>query len=351
MPARTARRLLALWLLCWLSAACSALDAMYLHIPPNPGNPVKTVAVLPLINNTNDVTAPQYVRNELIARLQALQYAVQPALQTDQILRDQLGITLGRQLDMATVQQLHEALGTDGVIFGVLDDFATKTFGLLTEKRSRLRLSLVKASDGSLPWTGGAGVIGRIRVVGGTAGKVALGFEAASRLEAARESAEQAQKIPGAQAVGKLPGGLDRVPAPWFTIPTVEVGQEPTGGDKAKKEGGNVGAGLAAGLGEQLIERAVGKPLYQETRLMLNLLLRPDAVAAADALALQRFEQLLAGRNPRVNREQIAVEIATKAAELNAIRLLRPFPIGPGAILPAPGPVTGAAPVSNQPLP
>ncbi|HEX9741803.1 MAG TPA: GNA1162 family protein, partial [Nitrospiraceae bacterium] len=271
MHARTVRRLLALWLLCWLSTACSALDAMYRHVPPDPGNPIKTVAVLPLINNTNDVTAPQYIRNELIARLQALQYAVQPALQTDQILRDQLGITLGRQLDMATVQQLHESLGTDGVIFGVLDNFSTKAFGLLTEKRARLRLSLVNASDGSPMWTNGAGVIGRIRVVGGTAGKVALGFEVTSRLEAARESAEQAQQIAGGQTVGKLPGGLDRVPAPWFTIPTVEVGQEPTGAGKAKQEGGNVGAGLAAGLGEQLIERAVGKPLYQETRLMLNL--------------------------------------------------------------------------------
>jgi hypothetical protein len=191
-------------------------------------------------------------------------------------------------------------------------------------------------------WAGGAGVIGRIRVVGGTAGKVALGFEVTSRLESAKESSEQAKKIAGGQSVGKLPGGLDRVPAPWFTIPTVEVGEEPTGGDKAKKEGGNVGAGLAAGLGEQLIERAVGKPLYQETRLMLSLLLRPDAVAAAEALVLQRLEQSLAGRNPRVNREQIAVEIATKAAELNAIRLLRPLPVGPGRV------AVGVAPMPEQ---
>jgi hypothetical protein len=337
-------------LLCVLPA-CSALDAMYLHIPSNPGNPIKTVAVLPLINNTNDVAAPQYVRDELILRLQALQYAVQPAVQTDQILRDQLGITLGRQLDLAAMQQLREALGTDGLIFGVLDDFSTKTFGLMTEKRSRLRLSFVNAADGAPIWAGGAGVIGRIRVVGGTAGKVALGFEAASRLEAAKESAEQAQKISGGESIGQLPGGLGRVPAPWFTIPTVEVGQEPTGSDKAKKEGGNVGAGLAVGLGEQLVERAAGKPLYQETRLMLNLLLRPDAVAALEAAAVQRLEQGLARRNPRINKEQIAVEIATKLAELNAIRLLRPFPIGPGAPRVAPGPAPGVAPVSNQPLP
>jgi hypothetical protein len=229
------------------------------------------------------------------------------------------------------VQQLGAALGVDGLVFGVLDDFSTKAFGLLTEKRGRMRSSLVHASDGSKMWASGAGVIGRIRVVGGTAGKVAAGFEAASRLEAARESAEQAQKITGGQSVGKLPGGLDLVPTPWFTIPTTEIGEEPTGEGKVKKEGGNVAAGLMVGLGEQLVERAAGKPLYQEVRLMLNLLLRPDAVAALEAAAVQRLERTLAGGRAR-SKEQLAMEIATKAAELNTIRLLRPLPVGPGSL-------------------
>ena len=161
-----ARSMLSLWLVCWLSTACSALDSMYLRVAPDPGNPIRTVAILPLINNTNDVAAPGYVREELVLRLQAMQYAVKPTLQTDQILRDQLGITLGRQLDLATVQQLRDILGVDGLIFGVLDDFSTKVFGLLTEKRGRLRLSFVNASDGSQIWASGAGVIGRIRGTG-----------------------------------------------------------------------------------------------------------------------------------------------------------------------------------------
>ncbi len=323
--------LVTLWLVAWSATACSSLDAMYLRVTPNVGNPIRTVAILPLVNNTNDVGAPQYVRDELVVRLHALQYAVQPVQQTDQILRDRLGITLGRQLDLATVQQLSAALGVDGLVFGVLDDFATKIFGLLTEKRSRVRLSFVNASDGSQIWASGAGVIGRTRVVGGTAGKVAAGFEAASRLEAAKESTEQAQKITGGQSVGKLPGGLDLVPAPWFTIPTVEIGEEPTGEGKAKKEGGNVAAGLMVGIGEQLVEKASGKPLYQEVRLMLNLLLRPDAVAALEAAALQRFERTLASGRTRT-KEQLVMEIATKAAELNTVRLLQPFPVGPGAL-------------------
>ena len=107
-----------------------------------------------------------------------------------------------------------------------------------------------------------------------------------------------------------------------------------------------MGAGLAAGLGEQLIERAVGKPLYQEVRLMLNLLLRPDAVAVLEAAAVQRLERTLASGRTRTQ-EQLAMEIATKSAELNTIRLLRPLPVGPGALPVTPSP----APVGNQPLP
>ncbi|HYM38432.1 MAG TPA: GNA1162 family protein [Nitrospiraceae bacterium] len=312
-----------------LLSACSPLhDPMYRRITPDAANPIKTVAVLPLINNTNDVEAPGHVREELILRMQAMQYAVKPALQTDQVLRDQLGITLGRQLDMATVQQLGEALGVDGLMFGVLDDFSTKVAAVLTEKRVRVRFSLVRTSDGSQFWANGVGVIGRTRVKGGVSGQVATGLEAASRVEAAKESAEQARRATGAEPAARLPGGLDHVPTPWVTIPTVEIG-----GDREKhkgKEGENVAAGLMLGLGEELVEKAVGKPLYQEVRLMMNLVVRPDAVAALEAAALQRLERRVVGGT--TTKEQLAMEIATKAAEVNTIRLLRPLPVGPGSL-------------------
>ncbi len=341
MRTRAALWIIGVMLLC---TACSPLhDPMYRRITPDRANPVRTVAVLPLVNNTNDVEAPGYVRDELVLRLVAMQYAVQPVSQTDQLLRDHMGITLGRQLDMATVQQLSGALGVDGMMYGVLDDFSTTIAGVLTEKKVRARFVLVRTSDGALFWSNGAGVIGRIRVSGGVSGKVATGMEAASRVEATKESAEQAKKAAGTESVGKLPGGLDRVTAPWFTLPTVEIG-----GDKEKqkgKEGEHVAAGLMLGLGERLVEKAAGKPLYQEVRLMMNLIVRPDYVAAAEAASLQRFEQTLAGGRMR-SREQLTMEIATKMAELNTIRLLRPLPVGPGRVdvgvtpMPEPGTLT-----------
>lgn len=332
MPARAL-----LWIIGLLlaGAACSPLhDPMYRRIAPDASNPIRTVAVLPLVNQTNDVEAPDYVREEMILRLQALQYRVLPVLQTDQILRDQLGITLGRQLDLAATKQLSDALGVDGLMYGVLDDFNTTIAGVLTEKKVRARFLLVRASDGSPFWAGGAGVIGRIRVSGGISGKVATGLEAKSRVEAAKESAGQANVAAGPESGGRLPGGLDRVTAPWFTLPTVELGGER---DKRKgKEGGQVAAGLMLGLGEKLVEKAVGKPLYQEVRLMMNLIVRPDAVAAMEAVALQQLERRMA--RGTMTKEQLALEIATKAAELNTIRLLRPLPAGPGAGVAEPQP-------------
>lgn len=343
LSARTASSLIGVAILSLVLSACSPLhDPMYRRIAPDVANPIRTVAVLPLVNNTNDVEAPGYVREELILRLQAMQYRVQPVLQTDQVLRDHMGITLGRQLDMVAVQEIGKALGVDGLVYGVLDDFATTMAGVLTEKKARARFALVRTSDGSPFWSSGAGVIGRIRVSGGVSGKIATGLEAGSRVQAAKESAEQTKQAAGGESVGRLPGGLDQVPAPWFTLPTVELG-----GDKDKqkgREGENVAAGLMLGLGERLVEKAVGKPLYQEVRLMMNLIVRPDAVAAMEAAALQRLERRVAGGT--TTQEQLALEIATKAAELNTIRLLRPLPVGPGAIG-----VSGPAPVGNQPLP
>jgi len=325
-------------------AACSPLhDPMYRRIAPDAANPIRTVAVLPLVNNSNDVEAPGYVREELVLRLQAMQYAVNPTLQTDQVLRDQMGITLGRQSEMTTSQEIGRVLGVDGLVYGVLDEFETKIAGVLTEKKVRARFMLVRAADGSPFWSSGAGVIGRIKVSGGVSGKVATGLEAGSRVQAAKESAQESEKVTGGETIARLPVGLDRVPAPWFTLPTVEIG-----GDREKqkrKEGEKVAAGLMLGLGERLVEKAVGKPLYQEVRLMMNLIVRPDAVAALEAAALQRLERRIVGGV--TTKEQLALEIATKAAELNTIRLLRPLPVGPGAIHMAPGP----APVGNRPLP
>lgn len=94
---------------------------------PNPANPIRTVAVLPMTNNTNDVKGPFVVRELLAARLEGYFYTVKSLEETDLILKDQMGVTIGSQLDMATNAQLCEKLGTDAILFGSLEDLALNT--------------------------------------------------------------------------------------------------------------------------------------------------------------------------------------------------------------------------------
>ena len=74
-------------------AGCGGMPA--LGPQPDPTNPIKRLAMLPLRNDTTDVEAPNFVREKLAEAMQKRFYNVQPLEETDRILRDQLGITLG----------------------------------------------------------------------------------------------------------------------------------------------------------------------------------------------------------------------------------------------------------------
>ena len=45
---------------------------------PNPNNPIRTLAVLPMLNQTNDVEGPEYVRVEFDKRLPHYFYVNKP---------------------------------------------------------------------------------------------------------------------------------------------------------------------------------------------------------------------------------------------------------------------------------
>ncbi|MFW6236800.1 MAG: GNA1162 family protein [Desulfosudaceae bacterium] len=141
-------------------------------IPPDPSNPVKTVAVLPLVNETNDVEAPQIVREKLVKAIEKYNYAVMPAKQVDQALADHLGITLGGQLQDATVDQLQSVLEVDGLVYGTLMDFKETTTGLYNVKKVRGKFKLVNAQNQSTMWENGIGVKSKVKM-SGLAGDIA----------------------------------------------------------------------------------------------------------------------------------------------------------------------------------
>jgi hypothetical protein len=201
----------------------------------DPSNPIKRLAVLPFQNDTTDVDAPNYIRERLIPAFEKRLYHIMPVEETDMILRDQMGITLGGQLEMASVEKLKEVLQVEGLLYGTIMDFGETTTGLVNVRKVRGKFKMVDTHTQAVFWENGIG-IRSVDTSGGTAG-------------------ELTGAIAGA-------GGKDEE-VPWVTI-------ESTSSDKSVIEG------FAAGLTQKLVSKAVGIHLQRETdemiwRLVQNL--------------------------------------------------------------------------------
>ena len=67
-------------------SACTTLPT----VKHDASNSIKTLAVLPMTNNTNDVDAPMFVRSLLTSSLEGFFYTVKAQEETDLILKDQI---------------------------------------------------------------------------------------------------------------------------------------------------------------------------------------------------------------------------------------------------------------------
>ena len=195
----------------------------------NPGNPIKRLAILPLVNNTNDVDAPEIVRERLAEALAGRMYNVQPLEETDQILRDQMGITLGGQLEMADNREMAQILGVEGLLFGDLMDFHETTTGVYNSRNVRARFRIVNASNDGVFWQNGLGVRSQDSH-GGAMGSVAV-------------------------VAAGVTGNDEEVP--WVIIDSTSTDE-------------NILTGMALGLGTKLISKAIGIHLARETDEMIQ---------------------------------------------------------------------------------
>ncbi len=203
------------------------------HVPTyhDASNPLKRVAVLPMKNDTDDVEGPSIVRKKMIEALEQKSYIVKDVKETDQILRDQMGINLGGQLDLTTPQKLGETLGVEGVLYGTLIDFDETTTGLLNVRKVRGKFLLVNTQTGQSFWERGLGVRSETRM-SGTSGTVA---SAVARAADAKEKE-----------------------VPWVTIESNSLNEK------------NVGQAFAVGLGVKLLSKAVGIHLEHESKELVR---------------------------------------------------------------------------------
>jgi hypothetical protein len=195
-------------------------------LPCDASNPYKRVAVLPMVNDSNDVDGPEVMRTKMVQALINRSYVVKDLKETDQILRDQMGITLGGQLDLTTARKLGETLGVDGVLYGTLMDFDETTTGVINVKKVRGKFKLVNVMTGQTGWSRGLGVRSEMKMQGAAGG---LG-----------------------SVLSKASDARDK-DVPWVTIESTSTGSD------------NVGKSFAIGLGAKLLSKAIGKHLDSES--------------------------------------------------------------------------------------
>ncbi|MHB8845406.1 MAG: GNA1162 family protein [Nitrospirota bacterium] len=203
------------------------------HVPPptDPTNPLKRVAVLPMKNDTNDVDGPNTMRNQMVAALKNRSYSVMDIKESDQILRDRMGINLGGQLEMTTPQKLGETLGVQGVLYGELMDFDETITGLYNAKKVRGKFKLVNTLTGQTMWERGLGVKVEQGISSGASALVKLG----ARVADAREKE-----------------------APWILISNSTTNQ-------------SIGQSFGMGLGLSLLSKAMGNHLEAESARLARL--------------------------------------------------------------------------------
>ncbi len=237
--------------LCVLFSACVNLPP----VVPNPGSPAKSIAVLPLVNNSVDVDGPAAVQEALY--LEALNYhfpVVKPNAETNQILKDRMSLTLGSQLDMATPQKLGEALGVEAVLYGSLEDFSQKITGIYNVKRVRVRAKLVDCKTGEVLWKNGIGVKQALTAGGSFLSNVP-GVNIAIGLAGAVSSIGSKMSDKSDVALPKFLG--DEIEAPWLELPERTTGVE---------------MAAAASIGGKVVSKAMGTVLKEETDVAVRVL-------------------------------------------------------------------------------
>lgn len=235
------RKLFLFVLLAFLLTACAAHTR---RVPPNPANPVFTLAVLPMYNATNDVGGPQMVRAEIAKRLARYHYQVMPVAEVNKALQNQMGITLGDQLEQTTPEEVGSVLGVDGLVYGWLVNFDDVTTGIYNVKKVRAGFKLVETGSGRVFWSRGLGVKSLI-----AGGDVGVGISIFKEL-----------KDPQTDLINSIEG-LSDIPGihTWHIIRA--------GGTE------NVGEAAAIAIGEKLITKALKIHLKLETDVMLNHLM------------------------------------------------------------------------------
>ena len=116
-------------------------------------------AILPVMNNTNDLDGAVFIRRDLNHIIRNRSYKTKSLEKIDETLRNKLGITLGGQLDFnnpgagaPSPKEIGELLDVDGLFYVTLVDFNQVITGVYNNKTVSAKLQLVDARTGEVVW-------------------------------------------------------------------------------------------------------------------------------------------------------------------------------------------------------
>jgi hypothetical protein len=196
---------------------------------PDLTNPVRTVAILPFSNMSNNVDAPSKVRATLEQSLTAKFYKVIPLEEVDQALLDGLGITLGEQIQDVEFNEIASIVQADAFVFGDITHYDSTIAGVLNTNRVSAKLRMVQVGTQTELWNVHFGAKSETSA-GGLGSLMSLGAAIADG------SDEEIQ---------------------WVTV-------------QSEQQSGGLLGGLVSGLVKKTMDSAFGVDLQRETFAMIN---------------------------------------------------------------------------------
>jgi hypothetical protein len=135
------------------AAGCGGKETVRPDVAAAPPVAGPKVAVAPMANLTNDLSASDIVRLAFVDGVARRGYVVVPVAESDARLRETLGISYGGQLGATTPAEVCAALGVDGVFYGEVQEFSKTTTGIYNSVAAAAGFRLF-AKDGTLRWQG-----------------------------------------------------------------------------------------------------------------------------------------------------------------------------------------------------
>lgn len=116
-----------------------------------PYDPPRTIALLPMDNQTADLVGPKYLRFLFKKYLAEKGYNVIDSSYVDSKLNE-AGITDGGQLSSMTPKEIGKIVGAEAVIYGTLTDFNYTNIGIYYQRKVAANFKMFSSRSGDLLW-------------------------------------------------------------------------------------------------------------------------------------------------------------------------------------------------------